>query len=141
MADTLGWKIEGQTFRDGSRYADWEKVYQDDKWHWQYDTHEMTFAIYKYDGQYWKLYEARFVAPDATEYTHGFGGQACRMVEVEYTRKARSPHSTMLMDQGARQWIRTYEYDPEIMTVITTGEENEKYGAPYTANREVRRAS
>lgn len=56
MTDTLGWKIEGHSFRDGSLLADWEKIYQDSTWHWQYDTHEMTFAIYKHDGQYWKLY-------------------------------------------------------------------------------------
>lgn len=141
MSDTLGWRIEGQTFADGSHYTDWEKVYQDDTWHWQYDTHEMTFAIYKYDGQFWKLYEVRFVLPGDTSYSYGFGGQACRMVEIEYNQKARSPHSNMPMTQGTRQWIRTYEYNPEIMTVITEGETNEKYGAPYTSKREMRRAS
>lgn len=52
----------------------------------------MTFAIYKHDGQYWKLYHARFVQPGADEYSYGFGGQSCRMVEVEYTRRARSSH-------------------------------------------------
>ncbi|UWQ32379.1 hypothetical protein K3555_17830 [Leisingera sp. M527] len=135
MTDTLGWKIEGHSFRDGSLLADWEKIYQDSTWHWQYDTHEMTFAIYKHDGQYWKLYHARFVQPGADEYSYGFGGQSCRMVEVEYTRRARSTHSHMLMEKGDRQWIRTYEYDPAIMTVITAGEENGKYGAPYTEIR------
>ena len=133
MRDTLGWTENGARFQDGSSLDDWQLIYQDDKWHWQYDTHEMTFGIYRHDNQYWKLYQVRFVAPGTTRYAFGYGGQACRVVQVKYTRKARSTHSHMLMEKGETQWIRTYEFDPDIMRVIRHGEKNEKYGAPFEA--------
>ena len=133
MRDTLGWLESGTRFRDGSTIDDWELIHQDDTWHWQYDTHEMTFGIYRHDGQYWKLYKVRFVTPGATQYSYAFGGQACRMVQVKYTCRARSTHSNTLMDEGQTQWIRTYEFDPNTMQVIRYGEENEKYGAPFKA--------
>lgn len=133
MRETLGWYENGVRFQDGSKLSDWEMIYQDDRWHWQYDTDEMTFAIYRHDDQFWKLYQVRFVGLGDTAYSYGYGGQACRMVEVEYLRRAWSTHSNMPMEAGQTQWIRTYEFDPQTMRVIRQGETNEKYGAPYTA--------
>lgn len=133
MHDKLPWTAKGWTFADGSRFLDWEKVYQSPDWHWQYDTHELTFGIYKHDGQYWKLYEARFVEPGASDYSYEYGGQACRMVLVEYLSRARSPHSAMLKHKGEEEWIRTYEYEPRIHKVLKAGERNDKYGEPYAA--------
>lgn len=131
MNDTLPWAVKGRTFVDGSRLSDWEKIYQSPDWHWQYDTHELSFAIYEHDGQFWKLYEARFVESGAKDYSYDFGGQACRMVFVEYLSEARSPHSSMLKDQGDEEWIRTYEYDPKIHKVLKASEPSDKYGQPY----------
>ena len=131
MKDKLPWTIKGEAFEDGSRLADWRKVYQNTDWHWQYDTHEMTFAIYEHDGQYWKLYHVRYVDVGEKAYTYGFGGVACRAVEVEYLGTARSPHSSTLKQKGDLEWIRTYEYDPAIHKVVRAGERNEKYGEPY----------
>ncbi len=129
--DTLGWQNRGHSFEDGSRLADWEKVYQSDTWHWQYDTHELTFAIYAHDGQYWKLYQSRYVAPGELDYTCGYGGVACRMVEVRYTCAARSPHSALPKSTDDIEWIRTYEFDGAMHEVIRAGEANEQYGLPY----------
>lgn len=137
MNDTLPWAVTGKTFKDGSLLSDWVKIYQSPDWHWQYDTHELTFAIYKHDGQYWKFYHARYVEPDADDYTYDFGGQACRMVLVEYLSQARSPHSSMLKKRGEEEWIRTYEYDPALHQVLKAGERNEKYGEPYEAKQAV----
>lgn len=131
MKDKLPWNVEGETFADGSRLANWVKVYQSSEWHWQYDTHEMTFAIYAHDGQYWKLYRVRYVNAGEKAYTYGFGGVACRAVEVEYLDTARSPHSSMLKQAGDLEWIRTYEYDPAIHRLVRAGERSDKYGEPY----------
>ena len=133
MNDTLPWAVKGKTFRDGSQLSDWVKIFQSPDWHWQYDTHELSFRIYEHDGQYWKLYHARFVEPGAHEYTYDYGGQACRMVLVENLSQARSRHSSMLKKKGEEEWIRTYEYDPKIHNVLKAGERNEKYGEPYEA--------
>ena len=135
MNDTLPWAVKGSTFVDGSRYSDWVKIYQSPQWHWQYDTHELCFAIYQYDGQYWKLYHARFVDRGGDSYRYDYGGQACRMVLVEYSVRGRSPHSAQLKERGEREWIRTYEYDPGMHSVVTASERNEKYGEPYTAGK------
>lgn len=126
MTDTLGWITEGGQFQDDSLLSDWEEIYTDDKWHWQYDTHELSYSIYKHDGQFWKLYNARFVKPGDDKYSYGYGGQACRMVEVQYTKDARSPHNTMLAKAGSREWIRTSEFDPKFMTAVTVGESWDK---------------
>ena len=131
MKDKLPWNIKGESFADGSRLADWQKVYQSGEWHWQYDTHEMTFAIYAHDGQFWKLYHARYVHPGDDYYTYDFGGVACRVVEVEYLATARSPHSSVLKTNGDLEWVRTYEFDPAIHRVVRAGERNGKYGEPY----------
>ena len=131
MNDKLPWAIKGKTFKDGSRLSDWVMIYQSPDWHWQYDTHELTFAIYAHDGQYWKLYHARFVEPGAEEYAHDYGGQACRVVLVEYLAQSRSPHSSMLKKMGEQEWIRTDEYDAKIHKVLKAGERNDKYGEPY----------
>lgn len=131
MTDKLAWLEQGRSFVDGSQLVDWKKVFQSETWHWQYDTHELTYAIYLHDGQYWKLYLSRFVAPGAHEYSYGFGGVACRVVEVRYTANARSPHSALPKVRGDVEWIRTYEFDENIHEAIRCGETNKKYGAPY----------
>ena len=131
MPDTLGWAVRGESFEDGSRLADWDKIEDSGVWHWQYDTHALTFQIYEHDGQYWKLYRARFVPPGADHYAYDFGGQACRMALVEYTAQAGSPHTAMLIRPGEREWVRTYEVDERIHTVVKAGRRDAKYGAPY----------
>lgn len=133
MNDKLPWAIEGKTFTDGSRLSDWETIYQSQDWHWQYDTHELTFVIYTHDGQYWKLYHVRYVEPGDKEYTYDYGGQACRVVLVKYLAQSRSPHSSALKKKGEEEWIRTDEYDSKIHIVLKAGERNDKYGEPYQA--------
>lgn len=131
MPDTLQWVTRGESFEDGSRLRDWVKIDASGEWHWQYDTHELSFEIYEHDGQYWKLYRARFVPEGATEYAYDFGGQACRMAFVEYRSQARSPHSSRLMRIGDREWVRTYEVDETIHTIVKAGRRDAKYGASY----------
>ena len=70
MTETLKWQIRGERFEDGSLLADWVKIEESGEWHWQYDTHELTFEIYEHDGQYWKLYRARFVPDGARDYAY-----------------------------------------------------------------------
>jgi hypothetical protein len=137
LNDTLSWSVIGKTFKDGSHLSDWVEIYQNPYWHWQYDTHELSFTIYQHDGQYWKLYHARYVEPGDNEYTLDFGGQACRMVLVEYLCKARSPHTSMLKQKKEKEWVRTYEYCPSIHKVLKAGEQNIKYGKPYEVNHTV----
>ena len=120
MTDTLKWRIKCEVFEDGSRLSDWQKIEQSE-WQWQYDEHELAFDIYEYDGDYWKLYRARWVPEGATEYVHDYGGQACRMTLVEYITKARSPHSKKLMQPGDIEWVRTYEYDRSIHRIVKAG--------------------
>ena len=120
MSDTLKWRLKGELFEDGSQLSDWRKVEQSD-WQWQYDTHELAFDIYEHDGDYWKLYRVRWVPEGTTEYVHDFGGQACRMVLVEYQTTARSPHSHRLMQPCDLEWVRTYEYDESIHRLIKAG--------------------
>jgi hypothetical protein len=131
MKNKLNWAVRGKTFTDGSALLDWVKVYQSPDWHWQYDTHELSFAIFQHDGQYWKLYQARFVKEGLEHYFYDYGGLACRMVLVNYREQARSPHSSLRIKKGDAEWIRTYEYDPAIHTVLIAGESNERYGEPY----------
>lgn len=131
MKNKLSWLVKGEFFEDGSSFLEWNKIYQSPDWHWQYDTHEMTFAIYEHDGQFWKLYQARYVTPGENNYTYDYGGVACRMVLVKYFEKFGSPHSSMLKEKGEQEWIRTYEYDPKIHKVLKSGERNMQYGEPY----------
>ena len=136
MTDTLQWRVRGVSFEDGSTLAeDWRKVHESGTWHWQYDTHELTFDIYEHDGQYWKLYRARFVPEGAEDYAYGFGGQACRMALVRYRRRAKSPHSNRLMAAGAEEWVRTYEVDEALHEVLRAGRADPTYGAPYGPKR------
>ncbi len=135
MRNTLAWRVSGESFEDGSLLADWVKINESGIWHWQYDTHELTFDIYEHDGQYWKLYRARFVADVEDGYAYGFGGQACRMALVEYTHRARSPHSNTLKLSGDLEWVRTYEVDETIHRVIKAGRDDPKYGAPFGPKR------
>jgi hypothetical protein len=131
MKDTLQWHIRGESFEDGSKLDNWRKVDESDTWMWQYDTHELSFVIYEHDGQYWKLYRARFAQEDGAGYSFEFGGQACRMVQVRYCRRAKSPHSSLLMDEGAVEWVRTYEVDETIHEVLKAGQADPQYGASY----------
>ena len=135
MTDTLQWAVRGESFADGSRLADWVKIEENGVWHWQYDTHELTFDIYEHDGQFWKLYRARFVPEGAGDYAYDFGGQACRMALVAYKAQTRSPHSGRLMRVGEREWVRTYEVDEAIHEVLRAGRADPKYGAPYGPKR------
>ncbi len=120
MSDTLHWRVKGELFADGSRLSDWQKIEQSD-WQWQYDTHELAFDIYEHDGDYWKLYRARWIPECSTEYVNDFGGQACRMMLVEYQTTARSPHSNRLMQRCDLEWVRTYEYDDSIHRIVKAG--------------------
>ncbi len=122
MSDTLRWKIPGEVFEDGSKLSDWTKI-ESSSWQWQYDTHELAFDIYEHAGQYWKLYRSRWVEPGASEHSYGWGGQACRMALVEYTRRTRSPHSSVLKEVGELEWVRTYEVDADLQRVVKTGAE------------------
>ncbi len=126
MSDTLKWRVRGELFEDGSRLANWCKL-EESPWQWQYDTHELSFAIYEHDGQYWKLYRARWVLEGATEYVYGYGGQACRMAKVEYKSRAHSSHSKRLMEAGDLEWVRTYEVDEDIHRVVKAGRAVAKY--------------
>ena len=142
MTDTLQWRVRGVSFEDGSRLAeDWRKVDESPDWHWQYDTHELSFAIYEHDGQYWKLYRARFVADGDSAYTYDFGGQACRMALVRYRRRAKSPHSSRLMAAGAEEWVRSYEVDEELHEVLLAGRDDPKYRPKYGARHGPKRAA
>ncbi len=120
MNNTLQWRVKGELFEDGSRLSDWQKIEQSN-WQWQYDTHELAFDIYEHEGDYWKLYRARSVPEGGTEYVNDFGGQACRMMLVEYHAKARSPHSRRLMHPCDLEWVRTYEYDDSIHRIVKAG--------------------
>ena len=135
MTDSLQWSLRGVSFEDGSHLKDWRKIYESDVWHWQYDTHELSFAIYQHDGQYWKLYRARFVPDDEDGYAYGFGGQACRMALVRYRRRAKSPHSSRLMQAGDEEWVRTYEVDDALHQVLKAGRTDAKYAAAYGPKR------
>lgn len=135
MADTLQWAVYGETFEDGSKIGDWEKIVEGGVWHWQYDTHEMTFDIYEHDGQFWKLYRARYATESDSGYAYRYGGQACRVVLVNYIRRARSPHSQMLKQPGDIEWVRTYEVDERIHRVVKAGRDDPKYGAPYVSKQ------
>ncbi len=132
MKNTLRWTIPGEEFEDGSKIEDWRRI-ETSPWHWQYDSHELTFDIYEHDGHYWKLYRARFVPEGATEYAYDFGGQACRMALVEYKSRARSPHSSKLMEGGDREWVRTYEVDESFHNIVRTGRAYPKYTSEETA--------
>ena len=57
-------------------------------------------------------------APGKTDYSYGYGGQACRMALVEYLMRARSPHSNGLKEPGDLEWVRVYEVDPQIHCVV-----------------------
>ena len=113
-------RVRGELFEDGSRLSDWQRIEQSD-WQWQYDTQELAFDIYEYDEDYWKLYRERWVPDGAAEYVYDFGGQACRMMLVEYQKKARSPHSHRLMQPDDLEWVRTYEYDEFIHRIVKAG--------------------
>ena len=127
MSDTLRWKIPGEIFEDGTKLSDWTKI-ESSPWQWQYDTHELAFDIYEHDGGYWKLYRARSAQPGADSYQTSFGGQACRMTLVEYRRRAGSPHSRLLKEQGELEWVRVEEVDLAIHRPVMGGESTPERG-------------
>lgn len=136
MTDTLQWRHRGIDFSDGSRLADdWQLIEESGEWHWQYDTHELSYAIYEHDGQYWKLYRARFVPDGDDAYAYDYGGQACRMALVQYKRRAKSPHSSRLMAEGSEEWVRTCEVDRTLHDVVRAGRQDPRYGAPFGPKR------
>ncbi|ABW31762.1 hypothetical protein [Acaryochloris marina] len=127
MKSTLRWNIPNQEFEDGSKISDWKQI-ESSPWHLQIESgYEMTFGIYEHDGQFWKLYQARWVVEGTTEYLYRYGGQACRMTQVEYKSQARSPHSGLLKNVGDLEWIRTYEVDAQLHRVIQVGRRDLKY--------------
>ncbi len=127
MKNTLRWKIPSQEFEDGSQLKDWHKI-ESSPWHLQFESnYEMTFDIYEHDGQYWKLYQARWVTGSSNEYVYRYGEQACRMTQVEYTTQSRSPHSGLLKEAGDLEWVRVYEVDERIHYVVKTGQSDPKY--------------
>ncbi|MEM9005781.1 MAG: hypothetical protein AAGE59_19935 [Cyanobacteria bacterium P01_F01_bin.86] len=87
----------------------------------------MTFDIYEHDGQIWKLYQGRWVIEGTTEYRYRYGGQACRVTQVAYRMRARSPHSGLLKEAGDLEWVRVYEVDKRIHTIIQAGQPDPKY--------------
>jgi len=122
MQDTMQWSVNGKSFEDGSDFdTDWKLIYESGEWHWQYDTHDLTFKIYEHDGEFWKLYHVRYVSDGDNKYSFGFGGQACRMTKVRYLKCTKSPHSSRLMDKGEEEWVRTYEVNSAIHSVLLTG--------------------
>ncbi|MDJ0701880.1 MAG: hypothetical protein QNJ46_01255 [Leptolyngbyaceae cyanobacterium MO_188.B28] len=126
MKNTLRWRIPGEEFVDGSKIADWKKI-ESSPWHLQGEGgHEMTFDIYEHDGQFWKLYQGRWVIEGSTEYLYRYGGQACRMTKVAYKIKARSPHSGLLRRRGDLEWVRVYEVDERLHIVIKAGQPDPK---------------
>lgn len=115
----IGWKIRGVLFEDGSSLEDWNRIYQS-PWHWQYDDHELCFEIFEYKGGYWKLYNYRRLPKGQTEYEYCYGGQACRMTEVRYLAKSRSPHSGTLKQANDTEWVRVEEFDQSLHEVLRT---------------------
>ncbi|MEM7795782.1 MAG: hypothetical protein AAF579_15185 [Cyanobacteria bacterium P01_C01_bin.118] len=137
MKNTLQWKISGQEFEDGSLVTDWKKI-ESNPWHLQIESqYEMTFDIYEHDGQFWKLYQARWVIEGTTEYLYRYGGQACRMTQVQYRQTVRSPHSGLLKQAGDLEWVRVYEVDERIHQVMQTGKIDLKYDNSVVVKRSI----
>lgn len=133
MKNTLQWRIHGDEFEDGSKIADWKKI-ESDAWHFRVESsYEMTFDIYEHDGQFWKLYQGRWAVEGIAEYTYRYGGQACRMTQVAYTTKVRSPHSGLLKQRGDLEWVRVYEVNERIHNVMKTGLPDPKYNGKTVA--------
>ena len=132
MKNTMQWQIPDQEFEDGSRITDWKKL-EDGAWHPQFErNYEMKFDIFEYDGQFWKLYQARWVADGTFQYHCRYGGQACRMSQVQYQKMTRSPHSGLLKKAGDLEWVRVYEVDEQIHKVIQAGRPDLKYDSRST---------
>ena len=127
MKNTMRWRVPGHQFEDGSALADWKKI-ESTVWHLQIESnYEMTFDIYEHDGQFWKLYQGRWVVEGTVKYMYRYGGQACRMTQVEYKQTARSPHSGLLKEAGELEWVRVYEVDDRIHTIVQAGRPDPKY--------------
>ncbi len=48
---------------------------------------------------------------------------------MEYTQKLRSPHSGLLKEAGELEWVRVYEVDKRIHSVVKVGKQDLKYDA------------
>ncbi len=48
---------------------------------------------------------------------------------MEYTQKLRSPHSGLLKEAGELEWVRVYEVDKRIHSVVKVGKQDPKYDA------------
>ena len=119
--DKLPWLVPEEVFVDGSKVSDWTKI-ESFPWVPQEQGYELTFEIYEHDGQFWKLYKARWKEPGGIEYRYSYGGQACRMAKVRYTRQATSPHSHEPKQRGDFEWVRVEEVDATIHEVLRRGE-------------------
>lgn len=113
----LGWKIRGTIFEDGSKLENWNKI-EETPWSWQYDDHELNFGIFEYQKQFWKLFKSRKVPFGTTRYEYQYGGQACRVAQVQYKELSRSAHSGLLKDKGDVEWVRVEEIDEKTHIVL-----------------------
>ncbi len=120
--DKLPWLVPNEVFADGSEVSDWTMI-ESFPWTAQEHGYEMSFDIYEHDGQFWKLYRARWNAAGKTDYRYSYGGQACRMAEVRYTKESISPHSHGQKQEGDVEWIRVEEVDSAIHEVLRRGED------------------
>ena len=133
MKNTLRWRVPGREFEDRSQLSDWQKI-ESNPWHLQFESnYEMTFDIYQHNGQYWKLYRGRWVIEDSNEYVYSYGGQVCRVTQVEYTTRSRSPHSGLLKEAGDLEWVRVSEVDRQIHYIVKAGQADSKYDSDLVA--------
>ena len=52
------------------------------------------------------------------------------MALVRYRRRAKSPHSSLLVEEGAEAWVRIYEVDETIHEVLKAGCAEAEDGVP-----------
>lgn len=114
--EKIGWQVRDQVFTDGSRLSDWVSV-ESYPWLPQHDGHEMCFSIYKHAGFFWKLYKGRWSIGNS-EIGSAYGGVACRVALVEYTRDTLSPHSGQQLVAGSREWVRVGEMNRNVHHLV-----------------------
>ncbi len=120
VRNKMRWRIKDHEFEDGSTLANWTKI-EGSSWLPQEEGYELSFDIYEHDGQFWKLYIARWKAEDQSKYAYSYGGVACRMAQVAYKKQALSPHSGVEKPGGELEWVRVEEVDNAIHQVIRKG--------------------
>ena len=121
VINKMQWLIKDHSFEDGSHLTDWTKI-EGSPWIPQIEGHELSFDIYKHDNQFWKLYIARWKAKGKPGLTYSYGGQACRMAQVQYKKETLSPHSGVQKVAGDIEWVRVEEVDGNIHRVLRKGE-------------------